>query len=56
MRDFIDAKAFPAIFEHLRHERHCIEPAAIIQRREDFVLRANLDEFASVKVELLIGD
>jgi hypothetical protein len=38
------------VTQHLRHERHAVEAAVRVERREDLGVRPNLDEVTSPQV------
>ena len=39
-----DPEAFPAVLEHLRHERHSCQSAILVQRSIDLLGRPHFDE------------
>jgi hypothetical protein len=41
-----DTELLPAMLEHFRHERELVQHASLIERREYFFFRANLDQVA----------
>ena len=47
VRALDDADALAAVAQHFGHERHAFVPAVRIERAQDFVGAAHLDQFAS---------
>src|SRR5579864_8554800 len=46
VRALIDVKTTAAECEHLRHERHAVELAVLVESTQDFILAANLEPVA----------
>jgi hypothetical protein len=50
----LNHEVLAAVLEHLRHERESVEPPAIVERPEDFLLASDLHPVACVSCHINI--